>query len=93
MGLQTAFLNLLGSPFRTGRVIIMKLVLVGHLILSSLPIVQKFFRNYNKRKEHSSIPQPAYYNSWNDIRAASTIFSLLWVNDLSKHLQPDKAFD
>ena len=48
-------------------------------VLSYFP----FVKNYNVRKKNSNIPQPAYYNSWKDIKTLSTILSLFWVTDLS----------
>ena len=79
MGLHTAFINLLASPKRIIKILWMKITLIFHLLLSYFP----FVKNYNVRKKNSNIPQPAYYNSWKDIKTLSTILSLFWVTDLS----------
>ena len=87
MGLQTALVHLLISPERTLRVLLMKIILTLQLIFSFL------VPNKNVRKPDSGIPQPAYYNSWTDVKAGAAIQTLFWVNDLSKHLQNDNEFN
>ena len=60
MGLQKAFLEAFGDPKRTLRILWMKFILLLRL-LTPLP-------NYIAREKTTGIAQPAFYNSWSDIR-------------------------
>ena len=103
MGLQAAMVNAIANPKRSLRVIWRQLCLITHVILSvivfKLPsvfpftLLQKLMTTKNIKEKYSQIPQPKYYNSGDDILALHQILSLLWVNDLSAHLNNDQTFN
>ena len=92
MGLTTAFVNFTKSPITTLRVLWMKIIQILYLLRRAITC-HCFFKNQVVRKPHTRIPQPKYYNTWSDIQAGVTIFKLFYINDLSKRLEKDAAFD
>lgn len=72
---------------RSLRILWRKTILFLHLCFSFL------LRNYNHRERHTGIPQPAYYNSWEDISLRRTVLGMSWLHDLEPNLNSIDAFE
>lgn len=48
-----------------------------------LPILNKFFKNWNQEEKDTNIPQPAYCNTDTDLSVIRFLLSTFWVQDLN----------
>lgn len=91
MGLKTGLFRNLSQPQRAIRILWRMTTLISRLGFQRL--LPGLFKNYNIREYYSGIAQPKYFNSFKDVNLSHFVKSILWVGDLSKELQNDKAFD
>ncbi len=91
MGLKSGLVGNLARPMRAMRILWRMTTLISRLGFQR--ILPGLFQNYNIREYYSGIAQPKYFNSFKDLNFLHFVKSILWVGDLSKELQNDKAFD
>ena len=72
---------LLLGPLRLLRILWRNIILFFHLLIG-----YKIWPNYNYREKHSGIPQPRFYNYFDDYSIWFALLRDAWANELKPNL-------